>query len=66
MHNLMYAAKKQNELVSRINRDLELKQWLGANKLSLNVIKTNCIFIGTHQKVASLSREPNVSLDGQL
>ena len=65
--NLTYAAKEQDELVSRINRDLlELKQWLRANKRSLNVVKTKCMFIGTSQNVASLSREPNVRLDGQL
>ena len=64
--NLTYAAKNQDELVSAMNRDLvHLKQWLSANKLSLNVLKTKCMFIGTRQKVSSIPSQPNISLDGQ-
>ena len=48
-----------------MNRDLHtLDDWLNKNKLSLNVIETKCMFIGTRQKLATLPSQPAVEIDG--
>jgi len=41
-----------------------LKQWLDTNCLSLNVLKTKCLFTGTKQKISLLPSEPHIYLDG--
>ena len=48
--NLTYASKDPNQLFSVMNNDLiTLKNWLNMNKLSLNALKTKCMFIATHK-----------------
>ena len=43
--NLTFASKDPNELFSSLTHDLgNLKQWLDSNRLSLNVLKTKCLF----------------------
>ena len=44
-----------------INHDLaNVKQWLSANKLSLNLIKTEYLLIGSRHNISKLSVGPNV------
>ena len=63
--NLTYANKDPNQHLSVMNNDLiTLKNWLNMNKLSLNALKTKCMFIATRQKVATLPEHPNVTIDG--
>ena len=63
--NLTFASKDPNELFSSQTHDLgNLKQWLDPNRLSLNVLKTKCLFTGTRQKMSFLPRDPHISLDG--
>ena len=48
-----------------MNKDLHaLDDWLNKNKLSLNVIETKCMFIGSRQKLAPLPSQPAVEIDG--
>ena len=48
-----------------MNNDLiTLKNWLNTNKLSLDAIKTKCMFIATRQKIVTLPEHPNVTIDG--
>ena len=42
------------------------KQWLHSNRLSLNVLKTKCLFTGTRQRTSSLPSESHICLDGHL
>ena len=43
--NLTFASKDPNELFSSLTHDLSnVKQWLDYNRLSLNVLKTKCLF----------------------
>ena len=52
---LTYADNDFDQILTVMNRDLHaLDDWLNKNKLSLNVIKTKCMFIGTRQKLATL------------
>ena len=63
--NLTYASKDHEELFSSFTRDLgNLKQWLDSNRLSLNVVKTKCLFTGTRHKISLLPSDPDISLDG--
>ena len=63
--NLTFASKDPNELFSSLTHDLgNLKQWLDSNRLSLNVLKTKCLFTGTRQKISLLPSEPHRCLDG--
>ena len=41
-----------------------LKQWLDSNRLSLNVLKTKCLFTGTRRKISLLPSELHIYLDG--
>ena len=66
--NLTFASKDPKELFSSLTsltRDLgSLKQWLDSNRLSLNVLKTKCLFTGTMQKISLLPSEPHICLEG--
>ena len=63
--NLTFASKDTNELLSSLTHDLgNLKQWLDSNRLSLNVLKTKCLFTDTRQKISLLPSDPHISLDG--
>ena len=60
-----YVSKNPEELFSSMTHDLSnLKQWLDSNRLSLNVLKTKCMFTGTRLQIALLPSEPHISLDG--
>ena len=51
--SISYSSKNIDELNETLNSDFDsLKQWLEGNKLSLNVIKTQAMVIG--------SRRPNL------
>ena len=63
--NLTFASKDPNELFSSLTHDFgNLKQSLDSNRLSLNVLKTKCLFTGTRQKISLLPSDPHISLDG--
>ena len=63
--NLTYASKNPEELFSSLTHDLSnLKQWLDSNRLSLNVLKTKCLFTGTRYKISQFPNEPHICLDG--
>ena len=63
--NLMFASSDPEELFSSLTHDLSnLKQWLDSNRLSLNVLKTKCLFTGTRYKISLLPSEPYICLDG--
>jgi hypothetical protein len=51
-----------------VNTDLEnLKKWLIANKLSLNVAKTEFMLIGSKQMIKSISHlQPNVVIENDI
>ena len=63
--NLTFASKDPNELFSSLTHDLgNLKQLVDSNRLSLNVLKTKCLFTGTRQKISLPPSEPHIFLDG--
>ena len=59
---LTASGKSISELQVTINHDLaNVKQWLSANKLSLNLIKTEYLLIGSRHN-NNISAVPNVSV----
>ena len=62
---LTYADNDFDQILMVMNKDLHaLDDSLNKNKLSLNVIKTKCMFIGTRQKLATLPNQPAIEIDG--
>ena len=62
--NLTVAGISIQEIESNMNRDLPyVNEWLLANKLSLNVVKTEFILIGSAQKLNSVVIQPNIEIN---
>ena len=54
--SISYSSKNIEELNETLNSDLDsLKQWLEGNKLSLNVIKTQAMVIGSRPNIKKIS-----------
>ena len=63
--NLFFSCKDITHLFNTVNSELDkLSIWFKANKLSLNIKKTNYILFGTKHLSAAVFH--NVSIDGQL
>ncbi len=63
--NLTFAASDPDMLISALNDDHKtLQYWLNLNKLSLNAIKTKCMFIASGQKLSTIPEEPNIAISG--
>ena len=53
------------ELQHDMNIDLQfLQNWLTANTLTLNVLKTEFVLVGSRQRVATLTQELDLSING--
>ena len=58
------AGETIREVELAINDDLaRIKEWLLANKLSLNVAKTEFLLIGSDYKINNLVTQPNIQID---
>jgi hypothetical protein len=61
--NLTAAGETIEEVELAMNNDLlRIKEWLLANKLSLNVAKTEFLLIGSHHKLNNLDSQPSVNI----
>ena len=65
--NLTASANSMTDLEAAVNSDLEnLRKWLIANKLSLNVAKTEFILIGSKSMMKNISNShPNVFIENK-
>ena len=55
------AGKSINEIEVRLNHDLDnIKKWLAAKKLSLNIAKTEYMLIGSKQRISALTEQPHI------
>ena len=65
--NLTASGDSITRLEAAVNSDLEnLRKWLIANKLSLNVAKTEFMLIGSKQMIKSISNwQPNVEIENK-
>ena len=63
--HLTYADKDICSTEASLNRDLSnINPWLIANKLTLNMTKTEFMLIGSRQKLNSLSVLPGLKING--
>ena len=63
--HLTYADKDVNIIQSCLNEDLlNISKWLIANKLTLNMSKTEFMLIGSRQKLNTLTASPVLNING--
>ena len=63
--HLSYADKDLNIVQSSLNEDLlNISKWLIANKLTLNMTKSECMLFGSRQKLNALTASPVLSING--
>ena len=67
--SISFAAKSVNDLNMTLNRELDsLRKWLQGNKLSLNVLKTQAMVIGSRPNLKKISTKlvepPSFSIGG--
>ena len=63
--HLTYAGDSTGDIESRLNHDLEnVKKWLIANKLTLNMTKTEFMLIGSRQRLYALTNPPIPEING--
>ena len=63
--HLTYAGETTEDIQSSLNHDLEnVKNWLIANKLTLNMTKTEFMLIGSRQKLQTLANPPKPIING--
>ena len=63
--HLTYADKNANIIQSCLNEDLlNISKWLIANKLTLNMTKTELMLIGSRQKLNTLTASPVLNING--
>ncbi len=62
--HLTYASDNTDNIQLRLNQDLEnVYNWLRANKLTLNMTKTEFILIGSRQRLSNLTGSPKVAIN---
>ena len=63
--HLTYADNDTCSIETSLNQDLSnINRWLIANKLTLNMTKTEFMLIGSRQKLNSLSAFPVLEING--
>lgn len=61
--NLTATGKTVEEVERAMNGDLEyVKKWLVANKLSLNVAKTEFLLFGSHYNIRTITAQPSIMI----
>ena len=64
---LIYASDNVENIESYLNQDLEdIYSWLRANRLTLNMTKTELMLIGSRQRQSSLTDSPTLTINGVL
>jgi len=62
--SLTFASADLNRLSDRLNYDLDrVFIWLSANKLTLNLSKTEFMLVASRQKLSALSETPSFSIN---
>ena len=65
--NISTQGTTEYEIQERLNADLEnVHQWLVANKLTLKKQKTECMIIGSRQRISNIITGPKIELGGSV
>ena len=64
--NITISAKNAEDLEEKLNNKLNnVHNWLLANKLTVNVDKSECMLIGSRQRLAGTDSEPIINIGGK-
>ena len=65
--NITSAASTMTDLENAVNLELRnFQRWLITNRLSLNIAKTECMVIGSNQRIHTLSNNQiDIEIDGK-
>ena len=62
--HLTYAGDNADNIQLHLNQDLEnVHNWLRANKLTLNMTKTEFLLIGSRQRLTTLTESPTFAIN---
>ena len=62
--HITYAGSSVDNIQFYLNQDLEnVHNWLRANKLTLNMTKTEFMLIGSMQRLSNLMDSPTITID---
>ena len=65
--SISYASNSVEELQNVINTELKgLNDWLTTDKLSLNIVKTEFMAVGSRQRIKTLINEIDIELNGNM
>ena len=65
--SISYASDSTEEVQNVINLELKsLNDWLVANRLSLNIVKTEFMVIGSRQRIKTLNNEVYIEINGNI
>ena len=65
--SISYASDSAKELQNVINTELKgLNDWLTTNKLSLNIVKTEFMVVGSRQRIKTLNNEIDIEINGNM
>ena len=65
--SISYASDSAKELQNVINTELKgLSDWLTTNKLSLNIVKTEFMVVGSRQRIKTLNNEIDIEINGNM
>ena len=64
--NITTSGSSLNNIIYSVDRDLiSIRDWLLANKLSLNVSKTEQLFIASDSNLSKIACAPQIFMDGK-
>ena len=65
--HLTYAGDNADNIRLRLNQDLDIvHNWLRANKLTLNMTKTDFMLTGSRQRLSTLTEFPRFAINEQM
>ena len=65
--HLTYAGDNADNIRLRLNQDLDIvHNWLRANKLTLNMTKTDFMLTGSRQRLSTLTESPRFAINEQM
>ena len=65
--SISYAFDPVEELQNVINTELKgLNDWLTTNKLSLNIVTTEFMVVGSRQRIKTLNNEIDIEINGHM
>ena len=64
--NITISAKNAEDFEEKLNNELSnVYNWLSANKLTVNVDKSEYMLIGSRQRLAGIDSEPIINIGGK-